>query len=317
MNIISAGTGPVRLLLTKLEEALERGVRVEMYLNTRFNSESSPWVISGEAFDVLREKGAEIFAVTHTRRLHDKLIIVDGRYIVEGSHNWSVSALKDNYESTSLVDSPEFAARKLARVKRLTLEGEWAERVERAKSPERLVFFSEGDVLVLSKRLLEDEKFFPHMVTECARRAMDVYLLLSAYGARVGSCEFFVSLESLALELDMPLEWKNDAKRRQVIKVLRQLQDEYNLIDVDFGHGKDAIVKMRVISGDTFEVKGSFFSPEVFLEFSTPAKFIVLVKALLEEEGTPIDSFTFSEVSERFHISGTTVSKGVREAAGE
>lgn len=314
MYIVRAeGKGPVRRLLKDLEEALERGVSVKMYLNTRFKSNSAPWVIQGEVFDTLREKGAEIFSVTHTRLLHDKLIIVDGRYVVVGSTNWSVAALKDNYESSVLVDSPEYAAKKLARVKWLTLDGEWAEQVEKAKDPERLVLFSEGDVVVLDKKLLEDERFFPHMVTERDRRAMDTYLLLKAYAVRMGSREFFVSLESLALELDIPVEWNNTDKRRQVIKVLKKLEERYGLIDVDFGHWKDALVKIPEVSGDTFEVKGSFFKEEVFSGLSTPAKFVVLVKALFEEEGSSIDSFTFREMSERFHISDMTISKGSKE----
>jgi len=287
-----------------------------MYLNTRFKSKSSPWVISGEAFDILREKGAEIFAVTHTRWLHDKLIIVDGRYVVEGSTNWSVSALKDNYESAVLIDSPGLAAEKLARVKWLTLEGEWADQVEKAKDPERLVLFSDDGAILLNKSLLEDEGFFPHMVTERARRAMDTYLLLKAYAVQQSTDEFFVPLESLALELDMPGDWTNTAKRRQVIKVLKSLQNQYKLIDVDFGHGKDAWIKIKEIPGDTFELKGSFFDPDLFSALSPTAKFIVLIKALLKEEGSSIGSFTLSEISDRFHINEKTVSKGLKETSG-
>lgn len=39
----------------------------------------------------------------YRRRLHDKLIIVDERYVVDGSTNWSISALRDNYESATLI----------------------------------------------------------------------------------------------------------------------------------------------------------------------------------------------------------------------
>jgi len=89
--------GPVRLLVRDLEEALERGVSVEIYLNTKFKSSHGEKVTIGKPFDILREKGARIYTVIPRYRLHDKVIIVDNRYVVKGSVNWSESALKDNF----------------------------------------------------------------------------------------------------------------------------------------------------------------------------------------------------------------------------
>jgi len=79
--------GPVKLLLRDLEEALARGVNVEIYLNSKFDYPwGKPFKLDA-AFDYLEEKGANIYIAGHNYRLHDKLIIVDNRYVVEG--RWS------------------------------------------------------------------------------------------------------------------------------------------------------------------------------------------------------------------------------------
>ena len=96
--------GPVMLLVRDLGEALDRGVRVEIYLNSRFNFNFEGKRHIKEPLVRLQEMGAKIYPVSSNYRLHYKLIIVDGRYVVEGSVNWSVSALKSNYESAVLID---------------------------------------------------------------------------------------------------------------------------------------------------------------------------------------------------------------------
>src|SRR6266851_7088259 len=40
---------------------------------------------------------------------HDKVAIIDGRYVVTGSYNWSVNAERHNDENVLLVDSPLLA----------------------------------------------------------------------------------------------------------------------------------------------------------------------------------------------------------------
>ncbi|MGB3112856.1 MAG: phospholipase D-like domain-containing protein, partial [Candidatus Omnitrophota bacterium] len=107
--MVPSEKGPLALLLNDLEEALDRGVSVEIYLNTRFPSEMIAPTLDEKAFKRLKEKGANIDLVAQTYMLHDKLVIVDSRYVVEGSHNWSTQALRASHESSTLIDSPALA----------------------------------------------------------------------------------------------------------------------------------------------------------------------------------------------------------------
>ena len=329
--------GPVGLLLRDLAEALDRGVTVELYLNTRFKSKSSA---SGtdfrqKPFKALKQKGAVIHPVDPNYRLHDKLIIVDSRYVIEGSHNWSVSALKSNFESATLTDSPELAREKLKRVRSLPLESDKPGRIRRrylGGEPEPL---PENAVIRIKKILLENKSFFPRMVKYHDDRSMDAYLLLLAEaekwavyrkehppargeGTRPGEDLYFpVSLEDMAgaLEITSISLWPNTSNRRQVIKTLRKLQDKYKLIDVNFQYGEDAWVTIKEPPGDTFTMRSSFFDPAFLSSKSTSAKFVLLMKALLGSEGKEIDSCTRKELTENFHIGLNTLRKGMREVA--
>ncbi len=129
--------GPVALLVNDLSEALDRGVTVEIYLNTKFRGHSFTEETLAKPLTRLRDKGAKIYLVLPRHRLHDKLIIVDGRFVVEGSFNWSVSAIKDNFESAVLIDSPELAKVKVVRLRRLPLKGYVKEEIKRPLSSYR------------------------------------------------------------------------------------------------------------------------------------------------------------------------------------
>lgn len=306
--------GPIGLLIKDLEEALDRGVSVEIYLNTRFKDDQSLSVGREPAYDAFRRKGGKIFPVTHSTRMHDKLIIVDNRYVVIGSANWSISSLKNNYESVTLVDSPQFAEDMLVRLRRHTLEGAETKKPEKVRTiTKRSAILKDDSIVFLNSELLNDKRLFPHMLTNRDVRAMDIYLLLKAYAVEQESSEYFLPIEQLALDLNMPSEWSDSDLRRQVIKSLTKLRDEYKLIDVNFGHGEDAWVTLKDIPGETFQVKGKFLNPEYLSKLSQPAKFSLLVKALLEKEGKTIGSFTQRDLASRFGVNRNTLGDGFKE----
>ena len=305
-------SGPVYLLVKDLEEALDRGVSVEIYLNTRPDHGMPPSDIMIQPLQSLIKKGAKIYKFTSHVRLHDKLIIVDSRYVVDGSMNWSVAAIKSNYESAVLIDSPELARDKLIRLKNFPLEGHEKEK-ERPDRPKALEPLPKGTVVDVSKELLNNKSYFAAMLKAQANRDMNTYLVLLAESARTGEKEFFVPLEDLAVTLGISPEWSDTDMRRQMIKELEALQDKYKLIDVDFNYGKDAWVELKSLPGGTFKVSGDFFDAKSLVLKSQPAKFVFLMKALLETEGKSIDSIGASAVAKRFGVSEFSIRKGLRE----
>lgn len=305
-------SGPVYLLVKDLEEALDRGVSVEIYLNTRPDHGLPPSSVMSEPLQALIKKGAKIYKFTPHVRLHDKLIIVDSRYVVTGSMNWSVAAIKSNYESADLIDSPELAKAKLIRLRNFPLEGDKKDE-KRPDRPKSLQGLPAGAVVGVSKELVSNKSYFSQMMRRQSPRAMDMYLLLLAESARLGENEFFIPLEDLAVTLGMDQGLNDTDLRRQMIKMLKELEYEYKLIDVNFSYAKDAWVELKQLPGETFKLSGDFFDPKSLTLKSQPAKFMILVKTLLEAEGGSLDSVSVKDLSKRFGISEFSIRKGMRE----
>lgn len=171
---------PVKLLLNDLVEAEGRGVEVRIYLNTKFPDVSYEELTGKDEFKRLQDAGCEVYFIPKGRKLHDKDVIVDRRYVVEGSMNWSIIALRNNFESVTLIDSPELAEEKIARLERIyRTQKEKEGTAERERSP--LYVDSIIDKIEIKKALLEDERYFPGMLKSSGRRVMDLYLILLAY----------------------------------------------------------------------------------------------------------------------------------------
>lgn len=299
-----AEEGPVNLLVKDLVEALDRGVSVTIYLNTRFKSKEALEVLERKSFKHLKKKGAKIYHFHSKYRVHDKLIIVDSRYVVEGSANWSVSALKTNYESATLIDSPELAQVKLRRLESMPLTGSKTGEEKKSRKLKKIGVLPKNSLVEIKNELLEDKNLFPRMVKDKSGRSMDTYFLLLAESESASRKKegFDVSLEDIAFTLKMPDSWSDTAKRRQVIKVLRTLKDKYKLIDFECQHGDDAWIMVKELPGETFTIKGDFFDSDYLASKSASGQFVMLLKDLLKEEGKTLDSFSQPELTKRFHV---------------
>lgn len=305
---ISLGFGeknPVRLLLNDLLEARERGVKVTMYLNTLFRdtgrTESS--FIKSPEFKELKAAGCEIHLIPPSRKLHDKLIIVDNRYVVVGSANWSNSALRRNFESNTLIDSPEHAQEKLNRLKDVLNFVKSNSEISNASA------YSEDlpEEISIPKELLTNKKHFSCMVTKQDNRVFDLYLLLLAHAQLIGEKEFFINLEDMALSLGLPDTLDYTALRRQVIRSLKRLQKRYNLITVEFLHGKDAFVTLLGIPGESFSITSDSIIQSQNPSLTLRLKFLLLIEALLKSEGKDIFSIPKTDLAKRFNVNKTTI----------
>ncbi|MFH1847137.1 MAG: phospholipase D-like domain-containing protein [Candidatus Omnitrophota bacterium] len=302
---------PVKLLLNDLVEAEDRGVQVRIYLNTKFPDVSYEELVGKDEFKRLKEAGCELYFIPHGRKLHDKVVIVDSRFVVEGSMNWSVVALRNNFESATLIDSPDLAKEKIARLERIYRQQREKEEVgEKERKP--LYVDSITDKVEVKKALLEDEKYFPGMLKASDRRAMDLYLILLAYSQKLKKNEFFLNLEDTALGLRLPVSWDDESLRRQVIRALRTLKDRYNLIEVEFYHASDAYITILPVAGKSFTIETNIVDSHD-KEIPQRLKFLLLVNALLEKEGKDLDSIPQKEIMQRFHIAERTLEKALAD----
>jgi phosphatidylserine/phosphatidylglycerophosphate/cardiolipin synthase-like enzyme len=177
MYIFKPVTAPVKKLADSLLAAQKRGVAVELYLNTQFSNNEAR-NIPAYCKD-LQAAGAKIYMTVPNIKLHDKLLIIDNRYVINGSMNWSVSAFRSNYEAVVVADSPGLAQNELARLKsfRLADEATIKKITEQPDKPEE-VLEPLPDIVMVPKIWIEDNRLFVHMLSDGAIRAFQVYLLL-------------------------------------------------------------------------------------------------------------------------------------------
>lgn len=298
---------PVNRFLEALLRARGRGVRVRIYLNTRFRLRTKTEVASGKYFQRLLEAGVEVTTLLPNRRLHDKLIVIDGRYVVEGSTNWSASALQDNYESASVIDSPEHARKKLLRIDQLTLPAPQIREIDRP-------LLAVPETVKIPLALFEKDGL-PRMIAASDQRAMDFYLALLGQARAGGKEEFEVDLETLGRALRVLSKASSNAAqrferstiRRQMIKVLRKLATRYELIEAEFPFGRDARVRLKEFPGEEVGVPGRVLEADYLREAGSGAAFLELARAVLNKEGVDIDSVSAAQLERRFGVGQSTL----------
>lgn len=107
---------PENNILTALELAAMRGVRVELILPSKSNIFGMDWAMYPN-FKKLMEKGVKIYR-TRPPFDHSKIMVVDRAWVFVGSANWDVRSFKLNFEcNLECVDKP-LAERLLALIAR-------------------------------------------------------------------------------------------------------------------------------------------------------------------------------------------------------
>jgi len=291
---------PVNRFLEALLKARQRGVGVRIFLNTNFRFRPKTEVGRGSYFERLLEAGVEVTTLLPARRLHDKLIIIDGRYVVEGSTNWSVSALQENYESSSIIDSPPHAQKKLERIASLTLPP--PPRESEIDSPLATL----PETVEFPMALFEKDKL-PKMVRLSDIRALNLYLILLGQRSASQKSEMTLDLEVLGRSLALPPHWERSRVRRQMIKTLRKLALRYRLIEVDFPFGRDAKIRLHNFPGEKIRIPGRALEPSSLSNESTGVTFLALAREILKKEGVGIDSLSAPQLEKRFAIGRSTV----------
>ncbi len=118
----SGPRNPVRRVLDRLIERHRAGVSVQVVLDRGVPpgrerpGEEAPSV---NAFQELLEAGVPVRWDEDERTTHVKCVVIDGRWCLMGSHNWTASALGKNREWSLEIEDPAFAKDLTARIDRV------------------------------------------------------------------------------------------------------------------------------------------------------------------------------------------------------
>ncbi|NIM03992.1 hypothetical protein GTN66_07615 [bacterium] len=108
-------------LVQDLVDAHKKGIDVQVILEqgtwgriTRRNKREGGFMLS--------QAGVQVYFDSRSKTTHDKLIIVDERYTIIGSTNWSYHGLEKNNEASVLIDSIPLAKSFLEEFNRIKSE---------------------------------------------------------------------------------------------------------------------------------------------------------------------------------------------------
>lgn len=113
---IEDAKGYPETVLKHLHKAVRRGVRVQVILErNRGNDDQNR--NHAETAERLKKAGIQVCLDAPERVTHTKMVVIDGRYLLIGSHNLTQSALKFNHEASVWIDSVPLAEEALQYMK--------------------------------------------------------------------------------------------------------------------------------------------------------------------------------------------------------
>lgn len=110
MYVMSGGGREVEIERA-LSAAAKRNVATEVVLEQSGVEGDSVAAENRATAERLRASGVKVAFDCPDKRSHLKVIVVDSRFVLVGSHNLTYSALTNNNEVSVLIDDPEMAGR--------------------------------------------------------------------------------------------------------------------------------------------------------------------------------------------------------------
>lgn len=102
---------PTTKILNKLIELSKGGVRVRVILDKdRKNEIYQSHIINANAYSLLKQGGVDVRWDTISSLTHSKIIIVDGAWVLTGSHNWTASSFFKYHEVSVLLKDKRIAS---------------------------------------------------------------------------------------------------------------------------------------------------------------------------------------------------------------
>ncbi len=96
-------------VLAHLVQAVKRGVKVIVVLENSGGHDRDLDAENGQTKELLVKNGVDVYLDSPRKTTHTKLVVIDQRFILLGSHNLTQSALKHNNEISILLDNPGLA----------------------------------------------------------------------------------------------------------------------------------------------------------------------------------------------------------------
>jgi len=276
-------------LVKELIDARKRGcdVRVVLdqnvdYVNRKEPGDWEPRIKSTIAYKRLKEAGVDVHYDEPMRYAHAKTVIIDERIVILGSTNWTGNAFDNSIETNVMIESGELAGRILEYLKTIKIDNSIDDFLNK-----------DGMSVAVSRQFLENSGIGPRLVKLQAERSFDLYLYLlwKFKGDSQGRVVFFY--DEAAKYLGIYEGWTDEAYRRQIIKALRKLDGQFDLIRFKPRYAKEADITLldyedadkpyHIPQEREFRIPKEYFELGWRKELSLRAKFCYLINLAYTE----------------------------------
>lgn len=304
---------PINKLIKTLAEARRRGVRIRVVLEDPRSTENSI------AYRYLLENGIDVYFDTSKLLISSKAIVIDSRICIIGSSKWSPDFWRQNSVLSVILDSEDMAK---------TVE----DAIPEVVSTERTPFMEERpEGVLIPDDFLLLKNFGKRFLEERAERTFDLYLVLIKEAQEKSNNEFSSDYEklgkSLCLEKEFFREFKNVEEKSEyyyerIKKILKVLDERYNLIKYDEVNNKVVVVKQFGInlhkpdeSHPCFILSYKFWDAELPYRLNLNATYLYLI-SLLEAKKSAKAPYWFSNehtLSNLYGLDSPTLASGLKK----
>ncbi len=91
----------------------------------KMDARQAEYPLAARQIEYLQRRGVPVTRITmrgEYSAMHNKFMVVDGRYVIAGSYNFTTTAGAANWENVVWMDSPEIASRYAQAWERITSE---------------------------------------------------------------------------------------------------------------------------------------------------------------------------------------------------
>lgn len=302
---------PSNQLLDELVRAQKREVAVNVILDQEKIS-AFRGHYNDPAYFLLKGAGSRVGYDNPYVKAHPKLIIIDQKIVVIGSHNWSNSAIKKNLEATVIIRCPQVARGYI----------EWFQAIPlfpRYTPPPQ----AEAPNVYLPYQFLTDRKLGRKLHGN--RLKIYLYLLKKWEEEETGRQTFMLDYGELAKSIGWD-KYSRQRYRDMINRVLKVFQDKFKIILYKPKYGKPAEINLLDYNDSSKlfnpDPKDCFIIPGAFWEFgwiqrlsSNAVYFYLINLAETKHSIDPKNWWTLNQenLSKRYHIGPRQISKAVRE----
>jgi HKD family nuclease len=314
-------TTKVYKLIEELIRAKERGVKLKVILDQNIDFVTGQYVYKWAAkgknawcFKALKEAGIDVKYDDLTTYTHAKAIVIDNEIVIMGSSNWSESAFTRNAETNVLIKSKGLASELLKYFKTINID-------KKATSTTP----AQEDGVFVSWQFLENPNLAGRMLTRQSERTFGLYLLLLREFDNNPEGKIILNYDKIAASLGLYDTMTRTDYRRQIIKSLRKLEQDYKLIKFEPEYNKDATITLlsynnpeksySMPKGWYFQIPDNYWEYGWSRQLSHRAKFCYLINLAYVNisNAKPWWFSSLDVLAKRFNISKEVISKGMGE----